>query len=173
MLQFYKGINDTLNYLRNVAAFYERYFMATKVETIIKEDSVRKEKMFKIIPNNPQNLSTAQIDSLRLKTVMFTPRAAYFATQLNNGAWTVYTYTKDNNYLIKALSWAKRGLEFSETTAIMDTYARLLYKTSNKEEALIWEQKAIDGNKKKAISSADYEKVLGLMKTGATKIDEY
>jgi hypothetical protein len=172
MLQYYKGINDTLNYLRNVAAFYERYFMTTKVETIIKEDSVRKEKMIKTIPNNPQNLSTSQIDSLR-RTVMFTPRAAYFATQLNNSAWTVYTYTKENNYLVKALSWAKRGLEFSETTANMDTYARLLYKTGNKEEALIWEQKAIDGNKKKVISSAEYEKVLGLMKSGAIKIDEY
>ena len=56
-------------------------------------------------------------------------------------------YTKDLNYLTKALSWAKRGIEFYETSAIMDTYARLLYATGNKEEAISWEQKAIDTNK--------------------------
>lgn len=174
ILQYYKGINDTINYLKNVSAFYEKYYMTTKVEAIQKEDSIRKENTFKnIVVVNPAKASALQSDSLRTRTVMFTPRAVYFAGQLNNGAWTVYTFTKDINYLTKALSWAKRGLEFSETAAIMDTYARLLYKTGNKEEALIWEQKAVDENKKKAISAADYEKVLGLMKAGATKIDEY
>ena len=173
MLQYYKGINDTTNYLRNVANFYERFYMSTKVETIQKEDSIRKEKTFKTIPPNLTNPSSAQKDSIGFRTVTFSPRTAYFASQLNNGAWTVYTYTKDKNYLTKALAWAKHGLEFSETSAIMDTYARLLYKTGNKEEAIIWEQKAIDANKTKAISSADYEKVLILMKSGAVKIDDY
>jgi hypothetical protein len=173
MLQYYKGINDTANYLRNVDAFYQLSYMATRVETIQKEDSISKEKAFKNVSANPFNSPSLQSDSLHKRTVMFAPRAAYFGSQLNNGAWTVYTYTRDINYLTKALSWAKRGLEFSETTAIMDTYARLLYKTGNKEEALIWEQKAVDGNKKKDISATDYEKVLSLMKAGAIKIDEY
>jgi hypothetical protein len=174
MLQYYKGINDTTNYLRNVSAFYERYYMTTKVETILKEDSVRKEKTFKILQTKPLNLSSSQTGPLPMGAIiMFSPRTGYFANQLNTGAWTVYTYTKDNNYLTRALSWAKRGLEFSETSANMDTYARLLYKTGNKEEAIIWEQKAIDGNKKRDISSADFEKVLSLMKAGAIKIDEY
>lgn len=172
ILQYYKGINDTANYLKNVSAFYQRYYMETKVETIQKEDSIRKEITFKNVTANPFN-SSLQSDSVRTRTVMFAPRTAYFGSQLNNGAWTVYTYTRDINYLTKALSWAKRGLEFSETSVIMDTYARLLYKTGNKEEALVWEQKAVEGNKKKEISATDYEKVLSSMKAGATKIDEY
>lgn len=173
MLQYYKGINDTINYLRNVTAFYERYYMTVKVESIIKEDSIRKEKTFKTAAILPSGTTPSQFDSIRTRTVMFTPRTSFYSTQLNNGAWTVYTYTKESNYLNKALSWAKRGLEFSETPAIMDTYARLLYKTGNKEEALIWEQKAVDGNKKKAISTEEYDKVLKLMKEEAIKIDAY
>lgn len=173
MLQYYKGVNDTANYLRNVSNFYERFFMTIKVETIQKEDSIRKEKVFKPIPVNSGNQPSEPMNIVQTRTVSFAPRTQYFAGQLNNGAWAVYTYTKDINYLTKALTWAKRGNEFFETPAIMDTYARLLYKTGNKEEAISWEQKAIDGNKKRDYSTAEYDKVLSKMKEDAIKIDEY
>lgn len=175
MLQYYKGIRDTSNYLKNVSNFYERFYMNTKVENIIKEDSIRKENLFKKPPINLNNNSNqpSMPSGIRTATVSFAPRAGFFAGELNNGAWTVYTYTKDSYYLSKALTWVKRGLEFSETPALMDTYARLLYKTGNKEEAVTWEQKAIESNKKREVSTTEYEKVLGLMKSGAVKIDAY
>ncbi|OYU57041.1 MAG: hypothetical protein CFE25_07440 [Chitinophagaceae bacterium BSSC1] len=173
MLQFYKGINDTISYLRSVFTFYDRFYMNTKVETILKEDSIRKENLFKKVPTNSTTGTVIPSTGIAVKTVSFTPRAGYYAGQLNNGAWTVYTYTKDKNHLAKAVTWVKRGLEFAESPALMDTYARLLYKTGNKEEAISWEQKAIDGNKKRDMTAEEFEKVLRLMKTGVEKIDAY
>lgn len=173
MLQFYKGINDTTSYLRSVFTFYDRFYMNTKVETILKEDSIRKENLFKKVPTNSTTGTVIPSNGIAVKTVSFTPRAGYYAGQLNNGAWTVYTYTKDKNHLAKAVTWVKRGLEFAESPALMDTYARLLYKTGNKEEAISWEQKAIDGNKKRDMTAEEFEKVLRLMKTGVEKIDAY
>jgi hypothetical protein len=147
--------------------------MNIKVETILKEDSIRKENLFKKVPTNSTTGTVMPSSGIAVKTVSFAPRAGFYAGQLNNGAWTVYTYTKDKNHLAKAVTWVKRGLEFAETPALMDTYARLLYKTGNKEEAINWEQKAIDGNKKRDMSAVEFEKVLGLMKAGAEKIDAY
>lgn len=173
MLQFYKGINDTISYLRSVFTFYDRFYMNTKVEIILKEDSIRKDNLFKKVPTNSTTGTVMPSSGVAVKTVSFAPRAGFYAGQLNNGAWTVYTYTKDKNHLAKAVTWVKRGLEFAESPALMDTYARLLYKTGNKEEAISWEQKAIEGNKKKEMPAGEFEKVLELMKAGVEKIDAY
>lgn len=185
MLTYYKGVNDTINYMRNVFSFYERYYMNVKPDDIRKEDSLAQLKMLKttssVIP--PEIL--AQIpDSIRKKLnmnlraqgpqrkmIQFSPRGQYYAIALNEGAWDVYSFSKNQAYLNKALLLAKRGMEFYESAEIIDTYARLLYRTGNKAEAIAWEEKAVQLKLKMRFSAATFETVLAKMKKGAVDID--
>ena len=62
-------------------------------------------------------------------------------------------------------------MEFQESSAGLDTYARLLYKTGKKDSAIIYQRKAIDVNKKRGFSSADLEKVLNRMIANEAKLE--
>ncbi len=105
------------------------------------------------------------------QTVQFAPKTKYYANALNEGAWNIYSFSGNVNYLNKAILLAKRALEFSEEPEIADTYARLLYKTGNKQEAILWEERAVNLIAKKGLSSNEFEKVLRSMLKDETKID--
>jgi len=77
----------------------------------------------------------------------------------------------DPAHINKALQWSKRANEFYETSEAIDTYARLLYKTGNKTEAIIWEQKAIMLQKKRGFPVAELEAILANIKQGKSNID--
>lgn len=179
MLTYYKGVNDTVNYMRNVFSYYDRYYMNVKPEDIKKEDSMALKNMFQNMPNkmNGALLSKHQTDTTKrvlqkfTQTVQFAPKTKYYANALNEGAWNIYSFSGNVNYLNKAILLAKRALEFSEEPEIADTYARLLYKTGNKQEAILWEEKAVNLIAKKGLSSNEFEKVLRSMLKDETKID--
>ncbi len=99
------------------------------------------------------------------------PKGKYYASEFNDGALSVYLFSKDPVQLAKALSWAKRANELTESPEVMDTYGRLLYKTGNKEEAINWETKADALARTKYAIPSQYEKVVEKMKAGATVID--
>ena len=64
--------------------------------------------------------------------------------KLNDIAWEVFGATSDKDALQKALGWSKRSLElFPENSASIDTYANLLYKLGQKEEAISKEEEAL------------------------------
>ncbi len=170
MLQYYKGVKDTNVYVMSASRFYDNFFMSINVDSIAKIDSVKKANLFRI-PEAMMKQSGAV--AVQQQTVSFVPTAAYYANSLNEGAWTVYTFSKVPQYLGRALLWAKRAIEFMETPEIMDTYARILYKTGNRNVAIEWETKAIATNKERKIGSAEYDKVLAAMQKGMDKIDEY
>jgi hypothetical protein len=185
MLTYYKGVNDTVNYMRNVFSYYDRYYMNVKPEEVKREDSLALKNMFQILPNKMNGAlvskhqtdtylnkdSTKQLIRKFTQTVQFAPKSKYYANALNEGAWNIYSFTDNVNYLNKAILLAKRALEFSEEPEIADTYARLLYKTGNKQAAILWEQRAINLIAKKGLSSNEFEKVLRSMQQGETKID--
>ncbi len=84
--------------------------------------------------------------------------------QLNQYAWTVFENVKDASVLADALEWSKRSFAAKENPMFIDTYANILYKLGKKEEAIRWEQKAID-----LVSDAekvDYSATLEKMKKG-------
>lgn len=164
LLNYYKGIKDSLNYLRSTASFFDLYYMTINVDSVQRADSITKSKIFASV--KPQNANGNS------SVFSFVPRAQFYASELNNGAWAVYTFTKDTKYLSKALTWAKRANEFSSTAEIMDTYARLLYGMGNIEVAKEWEQKAINMKKANHLSSKKYETVLEAMNKGLATIDE-
>lgn len=63
---------------------------------------------------------------------------------LNEYAWTVFQNCSDETCLQNALEWSKRSFEKEKNPAFMDTYANLLYRLGRKDEAIEWEQKALD-----------------------------
>ena len=84
--------------------------------------------------------------------------------ELNNYAWTIFENCNDMACVEKALEWSKNSFKESNEPMYIDTYANLLYKLGKKDEAITWEQKALDlapeGEKK------SYEETLDKMKKG-------
>ncbi|HEV8084926.1 MAG TPA: thioredoxin fold domain-containing protein [Chitinophagaceae bacterium] len=64
--------------------------------------------------------------------------------ELNNYAWTVFQNCPDMKCVAEALEWSKRSFEKEKVPGFIDTYANILYKLGKKDEAIEWEQKAID-----------------------------
>jgi hypothetical protein len=64
--------------------------------------------------------------------------------ELNSFAWFVFQYCPDMTCVSQALDWSKRSFEGHPNAMFMDTYANILYKMGKKDDAMVWEQKAID-----------------------------
>lgn len=62
---------------------------------------------------------------------------------LNEFAWAVFENCADEDCVKEALGWSKRSLDMVEDPGLMDTYANLLYKLGQKDEAIAMEEKAI------------------------------
>ncbi len=84
------------------------------------------------------------------------------AGELNNFAWTVFLNCKDMSCVKEALEWSKKSFKDNNNPMFIDTYANILYKLGNKEEAIKWEEKALAlANNDKAI-----QETLDKMKKG-------
>ena len=84
--------------------------------------------------------------------------------QLNDFAWKVFQNCNDETCLQNALDWSKRSFEKEQNPAFMDTYANILYRLGKKEEALVWEQKAL--NLVPQEEKASYQQTFDKMKSG-------
>ena len=146
-------------------------WVTINVDSILRLDSLNSQNLFK----NKTILKPlgSSFGETIIQTTTVSSIAYMYERYLNDGAWTVYTFTSKPIFLSKALLWAKRAIEFKEEPEVMDTYARLLYKTGNVEVAIIWETKAIEAKRINKLTSTEYEKVLNNMKRGFTKIDEF
>jgi hypothetical protein len=168
MMTFYKETNDTINYLARAIYYYDDYYMTVSVDSVSKKDSADLRKLFeKQKPTAIQNGDATRM----VKTVSFKSSVQGFTRSLNEGAWNFYQMTTDPLHLARALQWAKRANEFSESPEAMDVYARLLYKTGKKIDAIEWESKAIDVSKKRGFKPTDFERLLSNMKEGKSVID--
>ncbi|HEX8677598.1 MAG TPA: hypothetical protein VF700_10285 [Segetibacter sp.] len=65
------------------------------------------------------------------------------AGELNNFAWAVFENCKDMTCVKEALEWSKKSFKDNNNPMFIDTYANILYKLGNKEEAIKWEEKAL------------------------------
>lgn len=167
LLYFYRGIKDTTKYLPFAAAHYDRFFMNLTPVEMKEQDSISRQNFLTVLKS--RNLPDSVID--RLMVAASKNRLISFAGELNNGAWLIYTSSNDTAYLNKALSWIEKALEFAQFAALMDTYAKLLYKTGNKTDAVKWETKAIEASVNNKYDRAGFEAVLSRMKKGEFKID--
>lgn len=94
------------------------------------------------------------------------------ANALNTWAWTLFEYSSSKDELSLALEWIKRSNDLEPNSPeFLDTYANVLYKLGSVNEALAWEQKAIDAEdsrakKNNAISTSVFRQCLEKMKKG-------
>ncbi|MEO8762840.1 MAG: thioredoxin fold domain-containing protein [Ginsengibacter sp.] len=81
------------------------------------------------------------------------------ANQLNEFAWSVFLKCSDADCLTKALAWSERSFTKNQDPAYLDTYANILYKMGKKDDAIIWEKKAValapEGDRKLYNETAD------------------
>src|SRR5690606_469805 len=63
---------------------------------------------------------------------------------LNTYAWAVFENCDDPACMEAALGWSKESIAKREVPTYVDTYANLLYKSGDKANAMLWQQKAID-----------------------------
>jgi len=62
---------------------------------------------------------------------------------MNNDAWKVFQKAEEKDLLTIALAWSEKVLEKEPTGNYYDTYANILYKLGDKEQAIRIEQKAL------------------------------
>lgn len=177
MLSFYKGIKDTQSLINLSIRFYEVNVMKFSVDSILRIDSLNNTNTINSNSSNFNKNQFLSIDTTSKNTIKTTSTssslASFYANILNEGAWSMYTFTKDIFKIRKALDWAKRAIEFDRNYAVIDSYARLLYRTNNIEEAILMEKEAIALAKKEKISTVEFEEVLKKMRKKLTAIDEY
>ena len=142
-MEYYKRTGETGNYMKYATDFCDSQLMNISKESIDKKDSLIAQLVEKQISSG----ALANVDSMNLallkKTSLHMTRDRT-SQKLNDIAWEVFGATSDKDALQKALGWSKRSLElFPENSASIDTYANLLYKLGQKEEAISKEEEAL------------------------------
>lgn len=161
MMQYYKGVNDTIKYLQQASGYYEQYYMRLTVDSVRKRDSLN----YITARKNAREISKTTInDTTTRRTFSFSYSKDSYATELNNAAWTFYLMAVNkNDYLFKAMLWSRRALELSVKPAFYDTYAHLLYRLKFFDEAVSMQRKAIELGKANKIDTKlfqeEYEKI--------------
>jgi hypothetical protein len=84
--------------------------------------------------------------------------------ELNDFAWTVFQNCPDMTCVSEALDWSKRSFKDQPNSGFMDTYANILYKLGKKDDAIVWEQKALELADKG--DKARYQETINKMKKG-------
>ena len=84
--------------------------------------------------------------------------------ELNDYAWTVFSNCPDMNCVADALDWSKRSFAKEPNPGFMDTYANILYKMGKKDDAIAWEQKAL--NLTSGDDRANYQATIDKMRKG-------
>lgn len=83
------------------------------------------------------NFQSAVLDYMKAYSNKVSP------DELNNFAWTVFENCKDMTCVKEALEWSKKSFKDNNNPMFIDTYANILYKLGNKQEAIKWEEKAL------------------------------
>jgi thiol-disulfide isomerase/thioredoxin len=86
------------------------------------------------------------------------------ASVLNNIAWTIFENIEAKAILKKAVSWAEKSIELSESHYTYDTLANLQYKLNLKKEAIESLTMAIQLSKDEGLDFANYEETLSTFK---------
>jgi thioredoxin-related protein len=66
--------------------------------------------------------------------------------EVNNYAWDAFIYSNRSEVINGYINWMKRIIttKIKDNSALIDTYANLLYKAGLKKEAIEWEEKAMN-----------------------------
>ena len=163
-MEYYQRTGDTDNYLKYATNFCNNQLMKISKDSIDKKDGL----VIQLIEKQISAGVFAKIDSTQLAQLKeFSAHAERnrIGESLNNIAWEVFQKVSDKDVLYNALSWSKRSLELSPKNSLwLDTYANLLYKLGQKQEAISAEEEALCFAAKKNIKGL--EETLRKIKAG-------
>lgn len=181
MLEYYKGISDTLNFLRSGVSYCDNYYMNISKDSILRVDSMYKQKQLgglvtdtlqkqKIIAKSLPDTAVKENKTVRMVTkqtvirMVQTPFANEISNTLSNYAKAIHGFSNNQLYNQKALSYAERAASIAENSESYNIYAVLLYKNNQIKEAIEWEEKAIALAQKHNFGAPRYESILAKMK---------
>jgi thioredoxin-related protein len=173
MLRYYRMVKDTTMYFMECRHFLDQTHLLMTVDSLKRMDEAAlKKNLAAQTPLGPAGEKQA---------VRFAPPSQTFHIELNDHAWYYYQNNNNPRDLERALMWSKRSMELHEelrkdknylplgNPAYIDTYAHLLYKLGRKDEAIEWQNKAVEAQKVTGMSWASMEKDLTEMKAGTLK----
>ncbi|WP_114790055.1 hypothetical protein U0035_12155 [Niabella yanshanensis] len=159
LMNYYMHTGDTIRYMEIAAMFNDDYAAASRQAGIItatdSTDAADPE-----IPERLRQLNTPTA----VRVAGRSPQAIY----LNSAANYFYRIDREKRYLQKAVNWAALSVALYPDYMNRHTYALLLYRSGNKEQAIEMERLAIKNAKDKQLSIASkWEPLLQKMKDGA------
>jgi tetratricopeptide (TPR) repeat protein len=151
LVDYYRAIKDTMGFL-NRAQNFANILLRVNMDSLKAWTAKDREDLF----------------TSREGAIRFRPTSNQYADELNKLAWQCYELTSNSRYLDNALTWSERSMtiykaipsnpEVPENPAYLDTYAHILYKLNRFDEAIDWQNKAIEAQKLGKVKSEGYEK---------------
>jgi thiol-disulfide isomerase/thioredoxin len=161
-IQYYKQTGETDKFVKTATKFCDDYLMKLNSDSIANKTKVS----LQLFERQLNSGVYANMDSLQLaKTkTWYTYRVSdKIGISLNENAWDVFEKVSDKKVLQNALRWSKRSLEIYPNSPLwLDTYANLLYKLGQKEEAIAKEEEALRFARKE--DTEGFEKTIMKMK---------
>jgi hypothetical protein len=117
---------------------------------------------------NREKITEARGDRRSMNFMMKNIEARSTATELNNAAFGAIELFDDKATLAKVSPWLERALELLREPFILDSYARLLFKSGKKTEAVQTQKEAIE----KAILNKEDEEAIAKYKAYLQEIEK-
>jgi hypothetical protein len=151
LLEYFVAIKDTNGYLGQ-ASYFANSLMQVSTDSMKAWDVREREAVF----------------ATKAAEKRFRAPSSRYSDQLNSIAWHYYELTNKHQLLEKAMIWSEHSMAIYknipytpnvENAGYLDTYAHLLYKLQRYDEAVEWQNKAIEAQKTANIKSESYEAV--------------
>jgi len=181
---------EAFQYLENNKEKFTEIYKVEEIDKVIKNAyakalsrEIRKKevnmRLYNAIKNKAKNSHGSMVDQLLLEADMKLSKKnknweayANLAVEcfdkypsdnwkaLNREAWTFYEHVTNTGDLQKAVEWIKKSIELESNYYNHDTYAALLYKLGQKQEAIQAAEKAIEVAKDTEHDYSETEKLL-------------
>ena len=164
-MNYYLKTNDFDKYISNATIYCNASLMTVTSDSIAKTDN----KVLQLF-DTQRNALIGKMDSTQLaqltENMVHASRNKY-SQALNEVSWKFFEKVTDTKALENALRWSKRSLEiYPENHMYIDTYANLLYKLGQKQEAIVNETEALRIATDAKSGTKMYETILLKMKDG-------
>jgi thiol-disulfide isomerase/thioredoxin len=163
-IDYYFLTRETDQYLKYATHFCDNYLMKTSTDSIDKTDQL----FIKTLDKQRNSITYSEDITKGMEEAI--SRSQHMTRdrigdKLNSFAWEIFKRVSDTETLKNALRWSGRSLELSINNPYrLDTYANLLYKLGQKEEAIAKEEEALRFAAEKDLKG--FTETLLKMKTG-------
>ena len=142
-LEYYQRTGETDKYLKYARGFCNNQLMRISIDSIESTNKLTSQLLEKLVKSGGLTmLDSSKIALIKASSANLEKNR--ISQSLNKFSWEVSQKSTDTNLLRDAMNWSKHSLElFPGKAAFLDTYANLLYKLGNKEDAITKEEEAL------------------------------